>query len=187
MNKQKGVVLATSLIMLLIMTLLAVTAMSTTTIQEKMAGSTLDRERAFQAAEAALRDAEQFIENPPAAFDPLTNFVVDNCTNGLCTKREDNAGFNIDLGSDDDGWINERWLDSTLNVWNVASKHRKYTTTINGVSTAPKYIIEFLSIVDCPTSTTGANDCEIYRITALATGGSSNTQVILQSTYRFKP
>jgi len=186
-NKQKGVVLITSLVLLLIMTMLGVTAMSTTIIQEKMAGNSLDRERAFQAAEAALRDAEQFIENPTFAFDPLASAVNDSCTNGLCTKRENNAGFDFNLGSSDAGWIDERWLDPTLDVWNDVSKHRQYTITINGVSTIPKYIIEYLTSIDCPGSINGANDCEIYRITAQATGGTINSRVMLQSTYRIRP
>jgi len=187
MNTQKGVVLVISLVLLLIMTLLGVTAMSTTTIQEKMAGNTLDRERAFQAAEAALRDAEQFIENPPAAFDPLSSAVNDTCTNGLCTKREDDAAFNINTGSSDANWIDERWSDTTLNVWNTANSYRQYSTTINGISSTPKYIIEYLSAIDCPGSITGSSDCEIYRITAQATGGTLSSRVMLQSTYRIKP
>lgn len=187
MNTQQGVVLITTLVLLLVMTLLGVTAMNTTTIQEKMAGNNLDRERAFQAAEAALRDAEQLLEDPPASIDPLSGAVSDDCTDGLCTKREDNAGFDFDAAEGDAGWYDERWLDATLDVWDTANKHREYASTISGVSTTPKYIIEFLSTVDCPGSITGANDCEIYRVTALATGGTTNSRVMLQSTYRITP
>jgi len=187
MNTQHGVVLISSLVMLLIMTLLGVTAMNTTTIQEKMAGNYLDRERAFQAAEAALRDAEQLLETPPVNLTPLSGAVNDNCTNGLCTKREDNAGFDFTASEGAAGWFEDRWLDTSMDVWNTTNKHREYTTTINGVSTTPKYIIEFLSTVDCPSSITGANDCEIYRITALATGGTVNSRVMLQTTYRIRP
>jgi len=187
MNTQKGVVLISSLVLLLIMTLLGVTAMNTTTLQEKMAGNNLDRERAFQAAEAALRDGEQFLEDIPAIYSPLSTSVNDNCNNGLCTKREDNIGFDFDAAEGDAGWYEERWLDDTLDVWNSGAKHRVYTTTIAGVSTSPKYIIELLNTVDCPGSITGANDCEIYRITALAHGGTTNSRVMLQTTYRTRP
>lgn len=187
MNTQKGVVLISSLVLLLVMTLLGVSAMNTTTLQEKMAGNNLDRERAFQAAEAALRDAEQFLEDIPAIYIPLSSAVNDDCTNGLCTKRENNAGFDFDAAEGDAGWFEERWLDDTLDVWNTANKHRVYTTTLAGVSSSPKYIIELLSAVDCPGSATGASDCETYRITALTAGGTTNSRVMLQSTYRIRP
>ena len=56
---QRGAALIIGLIMLLILSLLGVTAISNVTLQEKMAGGLMDRNRAFQAAETALRIAEQ--------------------------------------------------------------------------------------------------------------------------------
>ena len=60
-KKQRGVVLVVSLIMLLLMTLLSVSAMKTSLMEEKMAGNSRDVELAFQAAETGLRDAELWI------------------------------------------------------------------------------------------------------------------------------
>ena len=58
-NKQQGAVLAVSLIMLLVMTLLGISSLQGTTIEEKMAGNLMDRIRSFEAAESALREGEQ--------------------------------------------------------------------------------------------------------------------------------
>lgn len=58
-STQRGAALVIGLIMLLVLTLIGVTAMSNVTLQEKMAGALMDRNRAFQAAEMALRLAEQ--------------------------------------------------------------------------------------------------------------------------------
>lgn len=55
---QKGVVLAVSLLLLLVVTIVGLAAISGTTLQEKMSGNMYDREVAFQSAEAALRVAE---------------------------------------------------------------------------------------------------------------------------------
>ncbi len=55
---QSGVVLIISLIMLLALTLIGVTSSSVTSLEEKMAANTKDINLAFQAAEAALRFAE---------------------------------------------------------------------------------------------------------------------------------
>lgn len=60
-SRQRGVVLAVSLIMLLVITLLGVTAMQSTLLQERMAGNVREVNLAFQAAEAALRDGEKVL------------------------------------------------------------------------------------------------------------------------------
>jgi Tfp pilus assembly protein PilX len=53
------------------------------------------------------------------------------------------------------------------------------------------FIIEFLAYVAPPGSPVGyvpaPGDPEMYRVTALATGGSPNSRVLLQSTYRKEP
>lgn len=55
---QRGATLIISLLILLVMTLIGVTAIQTTTMEEKMAGNMRDQNLAFQAAEAALRAGE---------------------------------------------------------------------------------------------------------------------------------
>jgi len=57
---QSGVVLPVSMIMLLLLTLISVTASQVTGLEEKMAGNSRDSNLAFQAAEAALRGGERF-------------------------------------------------------------------------------------------------------------------------------
>ena len=66
-RKQQGAVLIVSLLMLLVMTLIGITAMNNTVLEEKMAGNTRQRQLAFQAAEAALRSAENWL------FTNITN------------------------------------------------------------------------------------------------------------------
>ena len=51
---QQGAALITSLVLLTIMTILAVAAMNTNTLEEKMASNTQEANRAFQASESGL-------------------------------------------------------------------------------------------------------------------------------------
>ena len=51
-ERQNGAVLAVSLIMLLLITLIAVSSMQSTMLEEKMAGNTRDRNLAFQTTES---------------------------------------------------------------------------------------------------------------------------------------
>ena len=66
-KEQAGVVLVICLMMLLLLTLMGVSGMGSTALEEKMANNMRDRNVAFQAAEATLRHAELFVENGNAS------------------------------------------------------------------------------------------------------------------------
>ncbi|MCW8988026.1 MAG: PilX N-terminal domain-containing pilus assembly protein, partial [Gammaproteobacteria bacterium] len=76
--RQKGMVLILVLSLLVALTILGVSSMSTSTLETKMANNFQDRNAAFQAAEAALREGERLVES--SNFD---GSQFDNqCTNG---------------------------------------------------------------------------------------------------------
>ncbi|WP_275097937.1 pilus assembly PilX family protein [Sedimenticola hydrogenitrophicus] len=60
-TQQGGAVLLVSLIFLILLTILGVSAMQTTLLQERMAGNMRDLNLAFQASEAALRGGEAWL------------------------------------------------------------------------------------------------------------------------------
>ncbi len=62
-RQQSGIALVIALVFLLVLTILGVTAMQTSTLQERMSGNVRDRNLAFQFAEEALRDAEWRLQN----------------------------------------------------------------------------------------------------------------------------
>lgn len=61
---ERGAVLVVGLVFLLLMTLIGVTAFAVATQEERMAGNTRDRLRAFEAAEQALRECERHLGGP---------------------------------------------------------------------------------------------------------------------------
>ena len=62
-HKQQGVVLVVALIMLILITMISISAVRSTTLDEKMAGASRDRNKAFQAAEYALRTCLAPLQN----------------------------------------------------------------------------------------------------------------------------
>ncbi|MDN5872575.1 MAG: PilX N-terminal domain-containing pilus assembly protein, partial [Nitrococcus sp.] len=58
---QSGAVLVVSLLFLLVMTLIGITAMQGVSLEEKMAGNARGGTLALQAAEAALREGEEWV------------------------------------------------------------------------------------------------------------------------------
>jgi type IV pilus assembly protein PilX len=71
---QRGMVLLTSLIFLLLLTFLGLSSLQNATLQEKMAGSLKLRNESFQAAEAALRAGESALRG--SALEPCTSLVT---------------------------------------------------------------------------------------------------------------
>jgi type IV pilus assembly protein PilX len=57
-RRQRGIALIVSLVVLLVMSMLGISSMQGTLLEERMAGNLYDRNLAFQAAEAALRAGE---------------------------------------------------------------------------------------------------------------------------------
>ncbi len=79
--RQNGVAFVVVMMLLIVVSLLGLSAMRGTLMQERMVASLYDRNLGFQAAEAALRDAEALIALPATtgAFP-----AVAGCENGLC-------------------------------------------------------------------------------------------------------
>lgn len=88
-RQQSGAVLILSLAVLLLLSLVGLSGASSTTLEERMAGNFRDQRVAFEAAEAALGSAEQWVENNdllPISGTPCIGsecFTAD-CSDGLC-------------------------------------------------------------------------------------------------------
>ena len=164
--RQQGAVLVVSLIMLLVVTLVAVSSMQGTVMEEKMAGNTRDRNLAFQTTESALREAEIYIES-------VTTVGAFAGTGGLYGLLDDEPDY-----ADEDTWTDE---DEHV----VASApHGSYET--------PRYFIKSYTVA---TGTGGAlnlsgygdnkgvGDVTIFTVTARGTGASAESAEVILRTY----
>jgi type IV pilus assembly protein PilX len=163
---QRGVTLVVSLMFLLLLTILGVTSMTTGTLQEKMAGNARDLDIATQAAESALRYAEEWFTQtyqPPATLPQ-----------GL-------------------GTVNGIWPANTVGPTQIddpswwAANGRFYkddgTKQISEAAEDPRFVIERMESVLQPDMKTYFI---YYRITARGVGASDRTQTVLQSHFRTK-
>lgn len=157
-SNQRGVVLVVALVLLAIMAMVGLNAMRSVSMEERMAGHTYDRSLSFQAAEAALREAETIV----GASRP----VPTTCDDGICPAPLATAV--------------PRWLDSAFDGWQPA------TVVVNGgISITPQYVVEYLgNTFECePGSPATSSDCKRYRITARSNPGGDRSVVMLQSMY----
>lgn len=165
-TKQNGSALIISLMILIVMTLLGLTAMGTSGLQERMAGNTRDTALAFQAAETALRDAENYYETTAVSLGSGFNGSIQ----GLYPQ-----------GSAPNLFASDTWANS-----------RNYSGTIDGVAEQPRYIIELIGPITQGTEdlnisgygeSSGLGDLVAVRVSARGTGRSTDTSVVLQSYY----
>lgn len=174
----KGSILLVSLVLLLVMTVAGLTGVKMATLDEKVSGNYQDQQMAFYAAEAALKEAEQFIANNQFT---LAHFTA-SCADGFCFSGSDSD----DVGSCDPGMA-QPWQTGAL--WSTDDQHRTTSVSISGISAQAKYIIEFRCYIakessgPLPDPANRRDWAEFFRITALASGGSGDSRVMLQSSY----
>jgi type IV pilus assembly protein PilX len=91
-----------SLVLLVVVTLIALGSMRGVVMQARMSGASHDRSLTFQAAEAALREAEA-----RAAAATAANIPAANCNDGYCATPAPNA--------------TPRWRDDAFAGWRLAA------------------------------------------------------------------
>ncbi len=164
---QRGVALVLAMIFLLLATLLAVTAVTTSMLEERMAGNMGNSNVAFQAAESALVAGEVWIGsqiNKPV-FDPA------NTTDGLHLRSLTSTPV----------WAASTGVWSSTDVFTYSG--------LTSLAAPPSFIIEDLGeLADTkgslvmPTNykSSGKN---LFRVTARATGSEQSAMLQLQSVY----
>lgn len=195
---QRGIVLVTGMLLLLLITLVVLAASRSGRLQAVMSSNTRDRDLAFQAAEAALVDAEERLAFEfHAVFTDGANSNLENLAAGLLNRSALSGSTKTGTlvkASRADYWVSPAgtngygWFDANGAVDN--SKSIATSQAIEGVDQQPRFVIEYLGTV------TPSVDCSLpqthyrYRITVLAVGASSgsrkqaDTRVLLQSEYR---
>ena len=175
-KSQSGAVLVISLVMLLLLTLIGITSVQTTSLEEKMAGNMRDQNIAFQSAEAGLRAGEQRIEqiwnNGAGSIQKFCNgtsgvfykAATPNVCDGACTAPSCPAPS-----------------PGNSSTWTTASKSVVAVTGNTQVVSEPRYYITYIN--NTPDIAGVAPPELSFMITARGTGGQSNTQVILRSYY----
>lgn len=165
--RQRGMILIVSMILLLVMTILALTVGQTSRMQERMAGNFRDSDLSFQAAEAGLRNSEQFLWDQTSP--PIT------CGAPPCDVYQEDTFDDVDLRAQDQEWWNEHGRE-----YGEAD-----TPEVTGVQEDPRYVIEELGFT--PFSLTVGKGIPsgrtFYRNSARAYGGTKSAQAVVESTF----
>ena len=163
-RKQNGAVLFVSLVILVIMTLIGITGMQTTILEEKMSGNFKDKTLAFQAAESALKSGESFIQTTTylPGFNGLTPGLYKPTT----------------------GTLPPQW-DVNVVDWSDATKVAVDPVAFTSLAQQPAFILEQLDIPVGGSLKMNNSILAIrsYRVTARGVGATINSPVMVQSVY----
>ncbi|WP_417447431.1 MULTISPECIES: pilus assembly PilX family protein [Gammaproteobacteria] len=165
-QQQRGAVLLVALIMLLLLTVLGAAAMRDTNLQERMAGNMRDQSLAFQAAEAALRFAEQEVKTDYTNLINDTKYPINNQIGSTVVRPKivTFSKFTGEVASKPTYTITRLPHPGQLDMQNMVNP-----TTAGGDSLAAgeSLILDFV----------------LVRIEATGTGASPDSKVTLRSLY----
>lgn len=167
---QKGVALVISLILLLLMMVIGLSAMRSGILEQQMAANERDSELAFQASETALRDAE--------------NWIMSQVEEPLPTNDGSNRIWQLDTMDPNTNNAQSWWHERDPAWWNAHGV--SYGVLLENINSAPRSLIEYQYfraddlLVGSGRPPSGT---VYYRVTARGTGGSDNAQTLLQSTF----
>lgn len=162
---QRGAALILSLLMLLVLSLLAISSMQSTVLQERMVSAEREGMSSLEIAESGVRDAEIVLEG----ISTLSTF---DGTNGL-------------YGPDDTA------PDPLTYDWSSGTDVRN-ATAVNGVT--PKFYIQHMGNANQPdrmtdiivsgyTHETGAYNSQAFRVVAWSPGASGEAQRVIETYY----
>jgi type IV pilus assembly protein PilX len=179
-HSQQGAALITGLIFMVVLTLLAVAAMRTTSLDEKMAANALNQDAAFQAAEAALRQGVLAVRSGAvSSTSPFVSGCTTTAPKGLCLPST-----------------------SSTPIWNTvfpfgqtaqSNAAQTYTgAALAGLANQPQYIIELLPDIPAASgnsrgvgrSSSGGTSTP-FRVTARGWGLAPEVQTTTQATYMY--
>ena len=175
-HRQQGNTLVLILMFLSLMAMMGLTAMQGSTLQERMAGNLRDRNFAMQAAEDALRFAEDLAQaraGNDAAFDGSNQGLYD-------------AASNTPDPFDATAWVDNATLDLGELVANGFITNQDL---VSGVDSQPSFYIQYLGEHSEPcrmgncSATFIPSPVYMFLIMARGTGVSDNSVVVLESYY----
>ncbi len=172
-QKQQGAILIFCLIFLTVLTMMGVSGMESTTLEERMSGNMRDHELAFNSADSALQVGERWLiaqaSRPTTSGDGSTGVWSTDAPdpdNGGGLYWWDHANINA-------AW----WTANGIAITNVAT-----------VAAQPDYLIEEYAVVDTGQSIAiGGGEQTVprvfHRITASGVGVNAATRVSVQATF----
>lgn len=188
-----GASLIVVMLILVIVSILGVSGIQIAMMGERATRNDRDQQVAWQAAEAALIDAEFDIEGLPTAFSGKRNVVFKSKETDIAKFIQDcgNSGQSVGLcalnATGKPAWLTVDFTTTGANAPTTTFgtfTGRSFPSGSVGIQPVrpPRYVIE--PIPDPNEANTKAQPRYVYRVTAMGFGPTADTQAVVQMIYR---
>ncbi|QNK74580.1 pilus assembly protein PilX [Variovorax sp. PAMC28562] len=176
---QRGIALITSLLILVIVALLAVSMYRSFGLQEKIAGNTLEKQRSLQAAESALQYGEWWIARGSGGGGLACSGVFS--ANDQTAMKICNVPMSIVTSSTLPWAVRGNYQPPSMTVQSGGGLNTGSTGIANDINyaTMPSVYVSYLGLA--PDGKT-----MLYQVTGAGYGGTTATASVVQSTYAMK-
>jgi type IV pilus assembly protein PilX len=172
-TRQKGITLIIGLILLMMLTVVGTIGYRNTTLSERMSSGVRDRNLAFQAAESAGQEAISELQGT-TSFTLNVGYYATPLPNGGNAQYWINGAGPV--VADTTQCAAQQTFSWTSCARNVSTKYTDNASTTS-------YVIEQLSSVTSTNSVSAVITYDTFRLTTRSTGGSNNSDVVLQSIF----
>jgi len=186
-STQLGMVLITSMLLLVVVTILALAMFRGVGLEERIAGNVMEKQRALQAAVSAQQYGEQWLANnvtSTPAVDCSAQASSSTATMAICT---DILATSLDSG----GTVgNVPWkigggvVGYSYNPVNTTTTSNYFSiNTAGGLSTYYAAPVVYISQLGVDATLSNAVD---YRVDAWSYAGAQSTVAVVESTYQIR-
>ncbi len=169
-HRQHGAILVTALLLLLVLTIIGITAAQMTRMQERMAGNLRDQNLAFQGSEAGLRDGELLIRRRTTR--------PDGCIAAPCLFWTRGALTDIQAR-------NQAWWTTNATPLEADGDRTTLSKDMSQLDEDPRFVVESIGFVSDSLTVGHAppEGRDFYQVTGRSTGGSGTATAVLRTTY----
>ena len=167
LGNQRGIVMITAMILLLVLTVLSLAMFQNFGLLERISGNSREKQRSFHVAQSTLEYAEQTLAGSSNPTQTCTGLIATSSTNAIvCNTPQTNAQMNGVPWT-----VGVQYTPPNLTVTTAGN-----ATGVYGYASLPAYYIY-------PLGNDYYGNTQVFLVTAMAEGGNANAVTVVQSTY----
>ncbi|HZT01596.1 MAG TPA: PilX N-terminal domain-containing pilus assembly protein [Steroidobacteraceae bacterium] len=184
-SAQLGMVLITTMLLLVVVTLLALAMFRGVGLEQRIAGNTMEKQRALQASVSAQQYAEQWLVNNVTSTPAVDCSAQASSSTGAPAICTDILANSLDSGTVGNvPWvIGGGQVGYSYNPVNATGSSYFPISTSGGLSTYYSAPVVYISQLGVDATLSNAVD---YRIDAWSYAGARNTVAVVESTYQVR-
>ena len=173
---EKGIVLVSAMLILVVLTILSVSMFRNYGLQERIAGNTREKQRAFNVAQSALQYGEWWLAQGNGGAGSACTSLLDANATTPTTQICSNAMTSAQTAA-------VPWKSASAADFGVAYVPPNLTVAspgqVDAYSSAPRFYIT-------PLGLDPSGKLQLYQVSAMGYGGNSTAVTVVQSVYAIK-